>query len=299
MNLIRIFLSILFLQTSKTTYEMLKTKLVNKIEKKDYHVIDLEKNYLRVKLWFSEIKNILDVYIIKEIHRIDIREEIHNIKINCSGKSVHCIVKELEDEILHECKGKIPDYIVLIYNPIYFESNPVFEEIVTFLKLVNSDDNSNIINNISYDYILENNNFWALMYSIIKIDFRYNKDNSNFPYIPVTYLKRKDQRYLCFCVYFNRIFYFFEFDIKELLIESCLSENVGNLSQKNDIDIIINRSFHELFKFTYIDKIYNDSHFYLPICFVDKNKLEDRAFMIELKKNKFCFPKTSTNIIIL
>ncbi|WUR04879.1 uncharacterized protein VNE69_11048 [Vairimorpha necatrix] len=242
-------------------YDKLNKAILNKIENRDYNEINTEKTYLIVNLLFDAKNHRLNGEILIENPNSHISEEDRHIKVECYQKSIQDIVDEFDDKLILELKKINTDFIVLKYGSEYHE-NFFFEQIICFFNqkhLVRK--NKNIRPCITYEMILEDNLLWIAMFEIMKKQDLFREFISQN--MPIIYIKKKNVRYINFCITIEKVYYIFEINV-DLNDKYEFYSQIKVRSEKSDeIEEIISKCIHKLYKNVYIDDLnrYSLSYF--------------------------------------
>ncbi|WUR04880.1 uncharacterized protein VNE69_11049 [Vairimorpha necatrix] len=286
MDFFNAIIMLLFVRGYQIAYNNLNTKIINKIENKDYREIDNEKMYLRVKLSFDNINNLLKGDILREFFNFDISEEDKRIIVFCGDKTIKKIVEEFEEKLNREFKKIRADYIILIYGLQYYTIF-LFQEIVNFMYQINILRKGIISSScVLYEYIIEDKSEWNLMLQNV-FDPMYN-DGSRSQNIPLTYRKKEGTFYIYLCINLHNVYYLFEIDVEEIYQEA-LNSWAHIIPKKNNEMDKINDYTHKLYKNVNIDNLDAYPHTYYEICTIDVIKFNNVNIKIEIADDKIYF----------
>ncbi|WUR04247.1 uncharacterized protein VNE69_08005 [Vairimorpha necatrix] len=280
----------LFVRNCQHVYSNFKSVVHDKIDRRDYRTLSLEKQYLIVILRFYKPRNELNADVIRLTPNKSKKEKLKNLKVKCDNKSIQNIVREFEEKLIHECTPNFMESIVLIYNPRYFYYNIIFKKIINELTELN--DIREKTSDIFYEYIIDNNSLWFKIFKKIKTeyDYNYNPNNNNSE---ITYVKNNNSGFVNFCIKCENVYYFFVVNVQKLAIERLYNLIDIESLNCNATDGLIVKHFYDLYKFVLIENINTKNKKGFPYCTENKIESCDDVFEIEIKNDKIYFSQKS------
>ncbi|WUR04572.1 uncharacterized protein VNE69_09125 [Vairimorpha necatrix] len=284
-------------QGSRNDYDNLHSLINQKIDSRDYKEINTERKYLRIQLE-SWSDNILYIKMIQKINNTKEKELSKPKMIGCDHKSIEVIVRLLENEIMKFCNINSPDYIVLTYDAEYCEPNSTYKKIVAHIKKINLERTENNSNHkFPYTYILEREENWNIIFDYLPHSSDDLRNRSSSFHVP-GFIKRNNELYITFSIFFDEIYYIFEVNTKELGIEEqfVIMKNKRNLD--NETDNEIRKQLYDLYKSDCIDEfdLYDQTCLDLSL---NKIKVYDIIINIDFESDKLWFEQKSGEFFYL
>ncbi|WUR03551.1 uncharacterized protein VNE69_05140 [Vairimorpha necatrix] len=254
----------LFIQCWPRVYDKLNSIILNKIDKRDYSVINNERKYLKVKLNFFFNANEINAKLQIETYPWDRSKDLEDIIIICNGKSIENIVKEFEEKLLFEYKKELADSVILMYSPKYCEMDPIYKKIIEYIREENVERKKMSIRpELTYDFVVDLYCMWDRVICQTGIDLKYFREDPKNYTIPIVIVERKDLCHLNLSFQMKNMYYLFEINLQELNEETFLDIFEFKSSDTLDIDRMISKNFHDLYKFIFLEglNLYDQSPF--------------------------------------